>query len=115
LNLGYLFRLYNYCKDLLSNADNNLVIAAAKVMGRIAAEGGTLFTEAFVDAEVTDAVGRIQRNEQGRYGFVLILKELARQLPHLFLMHIVLIFEKLLIPLRDTRVRFSVFSILTVY
>jgi FKBP12-rapamycin complex-associated protein len=88
----------------LDNADNDVVIAAAKVMGRIAEVGGAMFGEALIRSEVAEAMGKLQKEEKSRYGSVLILKELARNLSPWFAPHVTLVFDKILVPLRDSRV-----------
>ncbi|KAI0064021.1 atypical/PIKK/FRAP protein kinase [Artomyces pyxidatus] len=101
-----LFRFYNYVKSLLPNGDINVMLAASKTLGQIAEIGGAAFGEHFMDFEVPAAIGLLQgdKQEPGRYAGVLILKELARNSPTYFHSHIDLVFEKILVPLRDSRV-----------
>ncbi|KAF9561208.1 phosphatidylinositol 3-kinase [Agrocybe pediades] len=101
-----LFRFYNYVKHLLPNHDMNLMLAASKTLGRIAEIGGSAFGERFMDFEVPAAVELMQpdKQEAPRYAGVLILKELARNSPVYFHSHIGLVFENILVPLRDQRV-----------
>ena len=104
-----LFRLYNYVKTLLPDPDINVMLAASKTLGQIAEISGAAFGDFFMDFEVQAAVGLLQadkseqKSEQGRYAGVLILKELARNSPTYFHSHIGLVFEKILVPLRDPR------------
>ncbi|KAH7926057.1 FAT-domain-containing protein [Leucogyrophana mollusca] len=102
----YLFRIYNYVKELLPNHDVNIMLAASKTLGQIAAIGGADFGESFMNLEVPAAVELLQgdKQESPRYAGVLILKELARNSATYFHSHISLVFEKILIPLRDPRV-----------
>ncbi|KAI6023936.1 hypothetical protein PISMIDRAFT_679672 [Pisolithus microcarpus 441] len=100
----YLYRFYNYVKQLLPNHDMNIMLAASKTLGHIAAIGGADFGEGFMDAEVPAAVDMLQGQELPRYAGVLILKELARNSSAYFHSHISLVFDKILIPLRDPRV-----------
>ncbi|KAI6164648.1 phosphatidylinositol 3-kinase [Pisolithus thermaeus] len=100
----YLYRFYNYVKQLLPNHDMNIMLAASKTLGHIAAIGGADFGEGFMDAEVPAAVDMLQGQELPRYAGVLILKELARNSAAYFHSHISLVFDKILIPLRDPRV-----------
>ncbi|KAG9313026.1 phosphatidylinositol 3-kinase [Chiua virens] len=100
----YLYRFYNYVKQLLPNHDVNIMLAASKTLGQIAAIGGTDFGEGFMDLEVPAAVELLQGPEPPRYAGVLILKELARNSATYFHSHISLVFDKILIPLRDSRV-----------
>ncbi|KAL4065913.1 phosphatidylinositol 3-kinase [Scleroderma citrinum] len=100
----YLYRFYNYVKQLLPNHDVNIMLAASKTLGQIAAIGGADFGEGFMDQEVPAAVELLQGPELPRYAGVLILKELARNSAVYFHSHISLVFDKILIPLRDPRV-----------
>ncbi|TDL23875.1 atypical/PIKK/FRAP protein kinase [Rickenella mellea] len=101
-----LFRFYNYVKYLLPNPDMSVMVAAAKALGQIIEVGGSAFDERFMDYEVPGAIELLQsdRQEPGRYAGVLILKELALHNPLCFHPHISLVLDKILIPLRDTRV-----------
>ncbi|KDR80665.1 hypothetical protein GALMADRAFT_222261 [Galerina marginata CBS 339.88] len=101
-----LFRFYNYVKHLLPNHDMNLMLAASKTLGRIAEIGGAAFGERFMDFEVPAAVELMQpdKQESPRYAGVLILKELARNSPTYFHSHIGIVFDNILVPLRDQRV-----------
>ncbi|KAF8966334.1 atypical/PIKK/FRAP protein kinase [Flammula alnicola] len=101
-----LFRFYNYVKHLLPNHDMNLMLAASKTLGQIAEIGGSAFGERFMDFEVPAAVELMQpdKQESPRYAGVLILKELARNSPTYFHSHIGIVFDNILVPLRDQRV-----------
>lgn len=103
-----LFRLYNYVKTLLPDPDINVMLAASKTLGHIAEISGAGFGDFFMDFEVQAAVELLQadkeqKSEQGRHAGVLILKELARNSPAYFHQHIGLVFDKILVPLRDPR------------
>ncbi|PCH36202.1 atypical/PIKK/FRAP protein kinase [Wolfiporia cocos MD-104 SS10] len=102
-----LFRISNYVKTLLPNPDINVMLAASKTLGQIAAIGGSQsqLGENWMHFEVSNAITLLQpdKQESGRYAGVLILKELARNSPTLFHSHIGLVFDKILVPLRDTR------------
>ncbi|KAI0332653.1 TOR kinase, partial [Cubamyces sp. BRFM 1775] len=101
-----LFRFYNYVKTLLPDPDVNVMLAASKTLGQIAEISGPAFGDYFMDYEVQSAIALLQADKQepGRYAGVLILKELARNSPTYFHSHIGLVFDKILVPLRDTRV-----------
>ncbi|KAL9713509.1 phosphatidylinositol kinase- protein kinase tor1 [Leucoagaricus gongylophorus] len=101
-----LFRFYNYVKHLLPNHEVGLMLAASKTLGQIAEIGGAAFGERFMDYEVQAAIDLIQPDkiESPRHAGVLILKELARNSPTYFHPHINVVFENILIPLRDPRV-----------
>jgi serine/threonine-protein kinase mTOR len=83
----------------------NVMLAASKTLGTIADIGGAALGEPFMDYEVPAAIAHLQADKQepGRYAGVLILKELARHSPAYFHSHIGLVFDKILIPLRDTK------------
>ena len=101
-----LFRFYNYVKHLLPNHDVNLMLAASKILGEIARIGGAAFGERFMDFEVPAAIELMQpdKQESPRYAGVLILKELARNSQTYFHSHIGIVFDNILVPLRDQRV-----------
>lgn len=82
------------------------MLAASKTLGQIAAFGGAGFGDYFMEFEVQAAIGLLQaeKQEPGRYAGVLILKELARNSPTYFHAHIGLVFDKILVPLRDPRI-----------
>ncbi|KAG6827657.1 hypothetical protein H0H92_010880 [Tricholoma furcatifolium] len=100
-----LFRFWNYVKHLLPNHDVNLMLAASKTLGQIAEIGGAAFGERFMDKEVPAAIEMMQpeKQESPRYAGVLILKELARHSPTYFHSHIAVVFDNILVPLRDQR------------
>ncbi|KAI0032654.1 atypical/PIKK/FRAP protein kinase [Vararia minispora EC-137] len=101
-----LYRFFNYVKSLLPDPDINVMLAASKTLGQIAEIGGAGFGERFIEMEVPYAISLLQgdKQEPGRYAGVLILKELARNSSAYFFAHIDLVFDKILIPLRDSRV-----------
>ena len=84
----------------------NLMLAASKTLGKIAEIGGAAFGEHFMDYEVPAAINLLQsgKQEPGGYAGVLILKELARHSANYFHSHVGLVFDKILVPLRDPRV-----------
>ncbi|KAK0217827.1 phosphatidylinositol 3-kinase [Armillaria fumosa] len=101
-----LFRFYNYVKHLLPHSDINLMLVASKTLGQIAHIGGSAFGDRFMDYEVPAAIELMQpeKQESPRYAGVLILKELARNSPGYFHSHISLVFENIVVVLRDQRV-----------
>jgi FKBP12-rapamycin complex-associated protein len=82
------------------------MVAASKTLGKIAEIGGAAFGERFMDKEVPAAIELMQpdKQEAPRYAGVLILKELARNSPTYFHSHITVVFDNILVPLRDPRV-----------
>ncbi|KAK7025239.1 Serine/threonine-protein kinase TOR [Favolaschia claudopus] len=111
-----LFRFYNYVKHLLPDPDVKLMLQASQTLGKIvyaaskninrASAASGAFNESFMDHQVPAAINLIQpdRQESPRYAGVLILKELARNSPTYFYAHIGLVFDNILVPLRDQRV-----------
>ncbi|KAF7356539.1 Serine/threonine-protein kinase TOR [Mycena venus] len=111
-----LFRFYNYVKHLLPDPDVNLMLLASQTLGKIVfaasksinhvSSAGGAFNESFMDHQVPAAINLIQpdKQESPRYAGVLILKELARNSPTYFYAHIGLVFDNILVPLRDQRV-----------
>ena len=99
-----LYRFFNYVKSLLPDNDYYVMLAASKTLGQIA-EIGAGFGEMFMEKEIPYAIGLLQgdKQEPGRYAGVLILKELARNRPNDFHAHIELVLDKILIPIRDSR------------
>lgn len=95
------------------------MLAASKTLGQISYIGGPAFGEHFMDFEVQAAIELLQPATSGssstfssssssasdtsRHAGVLILKELARNNPTYFHNHIGLVFEKILVPIRDSR------------
>ncbi|KAI0792169.1 FAT-domain-containing protein [Abortiporus biennis] len=100
------FRCYNYVKAMLPNPDINVMLAASKTLGRIAEKNSAEFGESFMEMQVQEAIKLLQADKQepGRYAGVLILKELARNSQKYFHSHIGLVFDKILVPLRDPRI-----------
>ena len=100
-----LYRFYNYARTLLPNNDMNVMVAAAKTLGQIVEIGGAAFDDRFMDYHVPAAINLLQaeRQELHRYAGVLTLKELAMHGSSCFQAHIPLVFEKLLLPLRDSK------------
>lgn len=110
-----LFRFYNYVKHLLPDPDVNLMLMASQTLGKIVfaasksmnhvPSAGGAFNESFMDHQVPAAINLIQpdKQESSRYAGVLILKELALNSPTYFYAHIGLVFDNILVPLRDQR------------
>jgi hypothetical protein len=110
-NSRNLFRFYHYLSPLLPNSDPEVMVAASKSFGKIARIGGKMLDDRVVDNEISNAIELLSstdKAEQHRYAGVLILKELAHNSPVYLNPHISLIFDKILIPLRDSRVRLIV-------
>ncbi|KAH8990674.1 armadillo-type protein [Lactarius hatsudake] len=100
-----IFRYFNHVRFLLPNGDLNVTLAASKTLGKIVEIGGATFGEIFnsMGFQVPAAISLLQEynQESARYAGVLILKELARNGPVYFHPHIDLVFDNVLIPIRD--------------
>lgn len=110
-NRRNLFRFYHYLSPLLPNPDSDVMVAASKSLGKIAKIGGKMD---FVDQNIPNAIELLSstdKTEQHRYAGVLILKELGHNNPMYLKQHVTLIFDKILIPLRDSRVRIITYII----
>lgn len=81
------------------------MVAASKTLGKIAEIGGATFGDRFMEFEVSAAIDMLQADKQeyGRHAGVLILKELAKMSPTYFHLHISVVLDKILIPLRDSK------------
>ena len=86
---------------------------AAATLGKIYHVGGTEFAVPVIENEVQRAVELMtnDRAEHGRYAGILILTELATQASVPFWVHVNSISEKVVIPIRDSRVRAACSSI----
>lgn len=98
-------RFANYLRSVIRGNDNNAMVRAAKVLGRLATPGGTLTTE-LVESEVKQALEwlQIDRQENRRFASVLLLKELAKSSPTLLYAFVPQILELIWVPLRDPKV-----------
>lgn len=83
------------------------MIAASKALGRVSKFGGQSLGDQFIEFEVLRALDFLQagdRNESGRYAAVLIIREMARNVPLLFHVYVQRVLERIWVALRDTRV-----------
>ena len=81
-------------------------MAAARVLGRVSKHGGHSLGDQFVEFEVQRALDFLQgeRNENGRYAAVLIIKEMARNVPYLFHTYVGRVMDHIWVALRDVKV-----------
>ncbi|KAF2398484.1 hypothetical protein EJ06DRAFT_583742 [Trichodelitschia bisporula] len=98
-------RFASYLRSVLRGYDTSAMIAAARVLGKLALPGGTLTAE-LVEAEVKSALENIQndRQENRRFAAVLTLRELARSSPTLLFSWVPQILEVIWVVLRDPKV-----------
>lgn len=82
---------------------------AAETFGKILQVGGPGFTENIIETEVQRAVDlmTVDKTEPGRYAGVIILIEIASHASGQFYRYVNLILDKIVVPLRDFRVRLS--------
>ncbi|CAB10805.1 TORC2 serine/threonine protein kinase Tor1 [Schizosaccharomyces pombe] len=99
-----LSRYANYLRMTLPSTDWHSMELSAKVLGHLAASGGTLAAE-FVEFEVQRAFEWLQgdRQEQKRMAAILIIKALAQNSPTLVYLYISEIFQNLWTGLRDPK------------
>ena len=106
-NSARLYRFYQYLKPNLPCSDVQVMIAASKTLGRVSHYGGQSLGDQFIEFEVLRALDFLQagdRNESGRYAAVLIIKEIARNVPHHFHLYVPRVLDRIWIAIRDTRV-----------
>ena len=82
------------------------MVAASRVLGRISKHGGYSLGDQFIEFEVLRALDLLQgeRNENGRYAAVLIIKEIARNVPYLFHAYVGRVIDHIWVALRDPKV-----------
>ncbi|WFD44630.1 non-specific serine/threonine protein kinase [Malassezia psittaci] len=105
-NSARLYRFYQYLKPNLPCNDPQVMMAAAKVLGRVSKYGGHSLGDQFIEFEVLRALDFLQgeRNENGRYAAVLIIKEIARNVPYLFHAYVSRVIDHIWVALRDPKV-----------
>ncbi|WFD05627.1 non-specific serine/threonine protein kinase [Malassezia vespertilionis] len=105
-NSARMYRFYQYLKPNLPCSDPPVMIAASKVLGRIAKYGGHALGDQFIEFEVLRALDLLQGeyNENGRYAAVLIVKEIARNVPYLFHVYVMRVIDNIWVALRDPKV-----------
>ncbi|CAG8552522.1 7121_t:CDS:10 [Diversispora eburnea] len=99
-----LSRFTNYLKMVLPNSDQQIMILAAKALGKLAAPSGAV-TAIFVQREVNTSLEYLQgdRQELRRYAAALVLRELAQNAPTLVYGHVPTILESIWVGLRDQK------------
>ena len=97
-------RFQQYIGTILRGKDLNPIQPAAVVLGKLCKPGGSLISE-LVDAEMHTALEWLQsdRVEERRYSAVLVLRELARNVPTLMYPYVGFVFDQIWIGLRDPR------------
>ncbi|KAL7753608.1 phosphatidylinositol kinase- protein kinase tor1 [Sorochytrium milnesiophthora] len=107
-NTTKLTRYGNYLHMVLVGGEPQVMILAARVLGKLVSPGvGGAFTAEFVEGEVKQALDWLQLNERQesrKYGAVLILKEVMQNAPTLVYAYVPQIVDQLWLPLRDTKI-----------
>ncbi len=133
-NSARLYRFYQYLKPNLPCNDVTVMVAAARALGesaagttwrgierkrdwadlttthskgRVSKFGGQSLGDQFIEFEVLRALDFLQggdRNEGARYAAVLIIREMANNVPHLFHVYVGRVLDRIWVALRDARV-----------
>ena len=98
-------RFAGFLRAALRSNDGEVLIYAARAVGRLAVPGGALTAE-LVDSEVKTALEwlQIERQEQRRFAAVLVIRELAKSSPTLIFAYIPQILEYIWSALRDLKI-----------
>ncbi|KAI7879884.1 FAT-domain-containing protein [Lichtheimia hyalospora FSU 10163] len=94
-------RFHNYLRIMLPYNDAQVMIPAARALGRLAASSST-FTADLVDTQVEHALEWLH-GDRSRLGAVLVLRELAVNTPTLIYAYVHRILELIWVALRDPR------------
>jgi FKBP12-rapamycin complex-associated protein len=94
-------RFHNYLRHMLPYDDPQVMMPAAKALGRLARSSSTL-TADLVDTQVEHALEWIQ-GDRSRLAAVLVLRELAVNAPTLIYAYVPRILELIWVALRDSR------------
>ena len=94
-------RFHNYLRIMLPYNDAQVMIPAARALGRLAVSSST-FTAESVDTQVEHALEWLH-GDRSRLGAVLVLRELAVNAPTLIYAYVHRILELIWVALRDSR------------
>ncbi|KAL1936471.1 hypothetical protein VTP01DRAFT_605 [Rhizomucor pusillus] len=98
---GYANRFHNYLRHVLPYHDPQVMIPAAKALGRLAISSST-FTADLVDTQVEHALEWLH-GDRSRLAAVLVLRELAINAPTLIYAYVHRILDFIWVALRDPR------------
>ena len=100
-----LSRFSGFLRSAIRSNDTDLLIYAARAIGRLAVPGGVITAE-LVDSEVKAALEwlTIERQELRRFGATLVIRELAKSSPTLIFTYIPQILECIWSALRDQKI-----------
>jgi FKBP12-rapamycin complex-associated protein len=103
-NVGKINRFATYLRDVMTpTCEPQLAEAASRALGHLVSVGGAL-TADIVDMEVKRSIAwlsDLERVEARRYAAVLILRELARNAPTVFNVHVPAFIDAIWPALRD--------------
>ncbi|KAG2232165.1 hypothetical protein INT48_006039 [Thamnidium elegans] len=94
-------RFHNYLQHMLPHHDQQIMVPAAKALGRLAVSSTTL-TADLVDTQVEHALEWLQ-GDRSRLAAVLVLRELAVNAPTLIYAYVPRILDLIWVALRDSR------------
>eukprot|EP00754_Rhynchopus_humris_P013492 Rhum_TRINITY_DN14328_c16_g1::Rhum_TRINITY_DN14328_c16_g1_i1::g.83259::m.83259/K07203/MTOR, FRAP, TOR; serine/threonine-protein kinase mTOR len=100
-----LAQLGNYTRLALRNSDKTTVVAATKTLGRLSKKGGVLTAE-HIEREAKRAIETLSDRETAKdstnvYASVLVLKELAVNVPALFVQYVEKCIRPIWVAIRD--------------
>ncbi|KAL8971115.1 MAG: hypothetical protein Q9183_001211, partial [Haloplaca sp. 2 TL-2023] len=98
-------RFSNALRQGLRSNDNNVIIQAARAIGRLAVPGGALTAE-LVEYEIQSALEwlRSDRQENRRFAAVLVIRDMARSSPTLVYAFVPQILDCIWVAVRDVKV-----------
>ncbi|CAO3647953.1 unnamed protein product [Mucor fragilis] len=94
-------RFHNYLQHMLPHHDQQIMVPAAKALGRLAVSSSA-FTADLVDTQVEHALEWLQ-GDRSRLAAVLVLRELAVNAPTLIYAYVPRILDLIWVALRDSR------------
>ena len=98
-------RFSGYLRAALRSGDSDVLIYAARALGRLATPGGALTAE-LVDSEIKTALEwlQIERQEPRRFAAVLVIRELSKSSPTLVFVYVPQILECIWSAIRDPKI-----------
>ncbi|KAK0535702.1 phosphatidylinositol kinase- protein kinase tor1 [Tilletia horrida] len=103
----YLYRLYQLLRYNLPTNNAQVMAEASKALGMIVKVAGPAFTDQFMEMETDRALDLLNdRDENGRYAAVCIIRELAFSVPNLLYPYVSRILDhRIWAALRDTKLQ----------
>ena len=102
---GRTTRFAGYLRAALRSPEPDVLLNAARALGKLAKPGGALTAE-LVDSEIKTALEwlQLERNESRRFAAVLIISELAKNSPTLVFAYVPQILESIWAAIRDPKI-----------